>query len=138
MNFKKRLNTRLYFALSFSIIGIALIIISAITNVLDGFLGPWGLGLLIIGIARVRNHFLITKNEETLRNREIAENDERNITIVNKARSISFILYILIASIAVIILQILNQTEVAIIVSFSVCALILIYWISYFIISRKY
>ena len=137
MDFRKKLKTRLCFAIAYIIIGIAMLVASFITENYNEFLSPMGAALLVIGIARVRNHFLITKNDETIKKQQIAETDERNIAISNRAKSFSFNLYVLIACVAVIVLQFMEKSFLASTLGLTVCALLLIYWISYFIISKK-
>ena len=137
MDFRKKLKTRLCFALAYIIIGIAMIAVSFVTENYNEFLSPMGAALLIIGIARVRNHFLITKSDETVKKQQIAETDERNIAISNRAKSVAFNLYVLIACVAVIVLQFMEKSFLASTIGLTVCVLLLIYWISYFIISKK-
>lgn len=137
MDFKKKLKIRLFFAVGYIILGLGMIVIFNVINTDNNFLSSFGFALMVIGIAKVRNYFLITKNSETLKKQQIAETDERNISIANKAKSMSFIIYIILVCIAVVVLNILNQTELATILSATVCFLILIYWISYWIISKK-
>lgn len=137
MDFMKKLKTRLYVAISYIVIGAVMIAVSFITKTTNEFVSSFGFALLVIGIVRIRNHFIITKNDETIKKQQIAETDERNISIANKAKSLSFRLYVFAASIAVIVLQFLEMSELASIIGFTVCALILIYWISYFIIRKK-
>lgn len=137
MDFRKKLKMRFYFALSYIIIGLALIIVSIVTEDANEFLSSFGAALLVIGIARVRNHFIITKNEQSIKKQEIIESDERNIAISNRAKNFSFNLYVILAGITVIVLQILKISELATIIGLTVCVLILIYWVSYFIIRKK-
>lgn len=138
MNFLKKLKIRLYLAIGYVVLGIGMILAFNIIGAENEFLSFWGLALVVIGITRMRNYFLITKNEETIKKQEIAESDERNITISEKAKSISFIVYIIATGLAVIVLQLMNNTALAATLSYTVCFLILIYWISYLIIRRKY
>ncbi len=137
MDFKKKLKTRFYFGVSYIIIGLAMIIVSFVIDTSSEYLSPFGSALLVIGIVRVRNHFIITKNDETIKKQQIIETDERNIAISNKAKSFSFNLYVIAACIAVIVLQILKISELATTIGLTVCALLVIYWISYFIIRKK-
>lgn len=137
MDFRKKLKTRLCFAIAYIVIGIAMIAASFITENYNEFLSPMGAALLIIGIARVRNHFLITKSDETVKKQQIAETDERNIAISNRAKSVAFNLYVLIACVAVIVLQFMEKSFLASTIGLTVCVVLLIYWISYFIISKK-
>ena len=103
----------------------------------NNFLSSFGFELVVIGIAQIRKYIMITKSEETITKRQIAETDERNIFIANNAKSISFIIYVILASMAIIVLEIFNKTQLAMIISGTVWVLILIYWISYWIISKN-
>ena len=137
MDFKKKLRTRLYIAISYIILGVALIVTAFITKMENEYFSPLGFAFAVIGIARVKQYFLISKNEETIKKQEIRETDERNISISNKAKSLSFSLYILLSCVAVIILQIFGKSDLASILGLTVCALLIFYWISYFIIRKK-
>ncbi|MBE6903119.1 MAG: hypothetical protein E7480_00730 [Ruminococcaceae bacterium] len=137
MDFRKKLKIRLFIAISYIVLGLCMIIVFNIINTQNDFLSSFGFALVVIGIVRMRNYFLITKNEETIKKQQIAENDERNIAIANKAKSISFMIYVMVACIAIIILQILNKSELASILGANVCFILVVYWISYFIIRKK-
>lgn len=137
MNFRKKLKIRLFIAIGYIILGIAMIVAFNVIRTENNFLSSFGFALTIIGIAQIRNYLMITKNEETMKKRQIAETDERNISIANKAKSVSFIIYVILACVSVIVLEILNKTQLAIILSGTVWVLISIYWISYWIISKK-
>lgn len=137
MNFRKKLKIRLFIAIGYIILGIAMIVAFNVIRTENNFLSSFGFALTIIGIAQIRNYLMITKNEETMKKRQIAETDERNISIANKAKSVSFIIYVILACVSVIVLEILNKTQLAMILSGTVCVLISIYWISYWIISKK-
>lgn len=138
MNYLNKLKIRLYLAIGYIVLGIAMIIVFNTIYTDNEFLSSFGFALTVIGIAKLRNYFLITKSEETLKKQEITESDERNITIANKARSLSFMVYIIAAGLAVIVLQIFNMPQIATFLAYTVCFLIVIYWICYLIIRRKY
>lgn len=137
MSFKKKLKIRLFCAIFFLALGIALIIISNVIRPANDFLSMFGLGMAVVGIARIRNHFRITKSEETIRKQEIAETDERNVYVSNKARSIAFYIYVLVICLAVIVFHFLGKQEIASFLSYSVCLLLTIYWIVYLIVRKK-
>ena len=137
MDFKKKLNIRLYLAIAYVLIGIATIISAFITNTSNEFFSSFGFALVVIGVARIRNYFIITKSEDNLKKQQIREYDERNIAISNRAKSFSFNLYIILSGIVVIVLQFLKEAQLATIIGTTVCGLILIYWISYWIINKK-
>ena len=103
----------------------------------NDFISSFGFAMIIMGIVRIRNYFLITKNEETIRKQEILETDERNIAIQNKAKSVTFSIYTLLLATAVIILSLFNMHEIAKWIAYAVLLLVVIYWISYWIIRKK-
>lgn len=137
MKFKKKLKVRLYFAIGFTVLGLLLMLVFNIFSTGNEYLSTFGFAMMIVGIVKVRNYIMITKNEETIKKQQIIETDERNIAITNKAKSASFIIYILIASVVVIVLQLFKKSQPAYIISLTVSVLVLIYWISYWIIRKK-
>lgn len=138
MNFRKKLKIRLYAAISYLIVGVLMIATTFLLETENNFLSSFGLAAAVIGIAKIRNYFIITRNEESVKNREIAENDERNIAICEKSKSMAFFIYIVSAGIGVMVLEILGKAYIAEIIAISVCALALIYWASYQIVKTKF
>ena len=136
MDFKKRIKTRLYVGIAYIFLGIAMISITFLNITDNEFVSSFGLALAVMGLVRIRNYFLITRNDEALKKQEIAETDERNISIINKARGMAFIAYIMIAALSVIVLALLGYHEIARWISYSVALLVAIYWVCY-IIYRK-
>ena len=137
MDFKKRLRQRLYMAIIYTVIGVALIIGAVVMKTDNVVISSFGCVFTVIGIARIRNYFIITKNEENLQKQRIAENDERNISIVNKARSLAFTIYGLISGVAIFVLSLLNMNETAQILAYSLCTLLIIYLVSYWVIRKS-
>lgn len=137
MDFEKRLRQRLYIAIIHTVLGIALIIGAVLTKTDNGIISSFGLVFIVMGMVRIRNYFIITKNEETLQKQKIAENDERNISIVNKARSLTYTIYGLISGVAVFVLSLLNMHEIAQILSFSLCTMLIIYRVAYWAIRKN-
>ena len=137
MEFRKKLKTRLYLAISYMIIGVALIVVSNVVKNSNPFLNYYGIALAVVGVARLKQYFVTTRSDETIKAREIAETDERNISISTRAKSLSFVIYILAASVGVIVLQLLEMTNVAFYLGWSVIAMIAIYWMCYFIVRKK-
>ena len=136
MSFEKKLKVRLYTAIAIGIIGIALIVTGFFTQ--TETVSSLGLIFFVVGLARVAQYKAITKNADTLKKRKIAETDERNVMIWTKARSLSFTVCIIVAALAIIVLNILGYDMIAQVVSYSMFSFVAIYWICYFIISRKY
>ena len=133
MDFKKKLKLRLNVAITYIVLGVILIVGTFITKTENEFISSFGFAMIIMGFVRIRNYRMITKDEGTIRKQQIMETDERNISIIHKAKSTAFAIYILILGIAVIVLSFIGMHEAAKWVAYSVCLLIVIYWICYFI-----
>ncbi|MGN0149795.1 MAG: hypothetical protein ACI4C7_06050 [Clostridia bacterium] len=136
MEFKKKLKVRLYTAILYAVIGIALIIINIFTP--NEMLSSFGAVMLVIGIVRIVQYMRITKDEDSIHSREVAETDERNVMIWTRARSMAFSVYIMISAMAVIVLYLFKQDYIAQVVGIMLAGFVVIYWICYFFISKKY
>ena len=137
MDFEKRLKTRLYVSLSYIVIG-ALLCALYLAKVFEGeYVLTLSTLLAVMGILRLFMYLKTVKTPEAKRRQKIAESDERNLSIIHKARSSAFLLYTLITALAVRALEILKKSEVASILALNVCSIIIIYWICYFIYKKK-
>lgn len=138
MEFKKKLKTRLYIALSYIVLGIVLIAANALNHFENDFFLSFGIALLVMGIIRLIRHRKVTKDESTIRRQEVAETDERTLMMAEKARSWAFTYSILIAGIAVIVLSLLGKHDTAQPFAWFVCGQVALYWICWMILRKKY
>lgn len=136
MDFKKKLKIRLYKAVIMTVIGLSMIILSFAVETDNRMLSPLGLSITVVGIVSIRNYFLITKNAETIKKQQIAENDERNIFIYNKAKSTAFTVSVLLLGISVIVLEILGMHDTAKWLSYPTALMLIVYLICYIIYSK--
>ena len=138
MRFAEKMKTRRNITVLYIALGIAMIVAAAVAKTENTFLSSFGPTLVIVGLARLRQYRLITKNEETLRAQEVRETDERNVMLAHRARSLTFSLYAILASAAVIVLFLLGRHEFAQLIGYSVCLLVALYWICWFILKKRY
>ena len=137
MDYKKKLKTRLYLAFAYIFLGILMILSAFAVKIDHDFLSSFGLAMILLGLVRIRNYRLITKNEDTIRKQQIIETDERNISIIHKAKSAAFSIYILVLGVTVIGLSLLRLHEAAKWLSYSVCFLLVLYWSCYWVYQKK-
>lgn len=120
------------------IIGAALLIMD-ITGVLDNsILSGMGGGLLAIGILQIVNNVKYHSNTAYREKVDIAYKDERNCYLRLKAWAWAGYLFILGAAIVSIVLFVAKQTMYGQIVSYCMCAVLALYWISYMVLQKKY
>ena len=138
MEFKKKLKQRLYIAVSYIVIGLTLIAADALNHFENQFFFSFGMALTVMGILRLIRHRKITKDDASIRKQELAETDERTLMMAEKARSWAFSYSIMIAGIAVIVLSLLGKHDAAQPFAWFVCGEVVLYWICWLILRKKY
>lgn len=119
------------------IIGISLII-SYMLGKLDEFWCGMGTSLLFVAVFFIIRIIRYNKNDEYREKYEIEMNDERNKYISLKAWAYAGYIFILIAGIATVGFKLLGKDELMMIASMSISIIILLYWISYMLLRKKY
>lgn len=138
MEFKKKIKTRIYIMAVYAIIGAVLCVLGYTGKLTNDLVKSFGAAILVVGIVKIIQNARVLNNPEKLQKCEIAEKDERNIMLWEKARSLAFNVYIILAGIAVIVLYILNIETAGQIVADTVCGFVAIYLICYCIVRKKY
>ena len=128
---------RVYLSITWVVIG-AVLFSMAIAGKVDSFWSGMGGALLAVGALQILKYYRLSKNEEYREKMEIEYNDERNQFIRNKAWAWSGYLFILIAAIACIVLKITGQEVLSMAASGAVCLMLVLYWVSYYLLKRKY
>ena len=138
MEFKNKMKMRICTMAAYAIIGAVLCVIGYAGIVKNDYVISWGAALFLCGLVKIVQYILLMRNPEKMEKRAIAEKDERNIMIWEKARSLAFTVYVMAAGIAVITLFLLNLEFAGQIVAYTVCGFVVIYLICCVIIRRKY
>ena len=107
-------------------------------EIVDEFWSGMGSALLVMGIIRLLRFYRLKKNDTYREKMETAVTDERNQFIRMKAWSWAGYLFIMVSAIATIILKILGQDLLCQVSSGAVCLMLVLYWVSYFVLKKKY
>ena len=137
MDFKKKLKTRLYIAIIYIALGVMMIVGVFASESDNDFISALGFAVAMVGLARIIQYLIITKNEDSIRKQKVNETDERNVSIIHKAKSTTFTIYITLMCTAVIILSLFNMHDIAKYIAYPVCLLVVIYWLCYFIYQKR-
>ena len=119
------------------ILGIALFVLGAL-EIMDSFWGGMGGALIAIGVIRAVQLIRLRKSEAYREKMEIEMADERNRFICNRAWAWAGYLFVLIAAVSTIGLKLMGQDLLSVAAGCAVCILVLLYWISYLILRKKY
>ena len=128
---------RIIVSIMWVIIGAVLIGLS-FAGMVDEFWSGMGSGLLVVGTIQLVRFYRLRNNEAYREKMEIEVSDERNHFIRNKAWAWSGYLFILIAAVACIIFKITGQELLSMAASGAVGLMLVLYWISYIVLKRKY
>ncbi len=137
MEFKKKLKQRLYIGVICLVLGVMMIVGVFASKTNNEFISAFGFAVAMVGVARIIQYLKITKNEDSIKKQKINETDERNLSIIQKAKSATFSIYLLISCSVVIITSLIDMPDVAKWIGYSQFVLVIIYWICYWIYQKK-
>ena len=119
------------------VLGAALLALGA-ADIIDAFWSGMGSALIAVGLIRSIHFFRFRKDEAYREKCELEKTDERNRFLRNKAWAWTGYLFILVAAVASIALKLLGQELLSMAAGSAVCVMVILYWISYLILRRKY
>ena len=130
-------NKRLYVNILWLIIGSILIGLS-FAGVVDEYWNGMGMGLAVVGAINLIRYYRLNKNDVYREKIELEASDERNHFIRNKAFAWAGYYFVLIAAVCTIVFKIIGQELLSQAAAYAVCLMLILYWISYMILKRKY
>ena len=119
------------------IIGAALIILELFGVINNPIYAGMGGGWLAVGIMQIYKNLKYHTNEEYKEKIDIEYTDERNRYIRMKAWSWAGYLFIIGAAIISIVLFVTKQIVYGQIISYCMCAVLVLYWVSYMVLQKK-
>ena len=130
-------NRNLIIYILYLVIGLTLLALG-IANVVDSFWSGMGSGLLFVSVLRLIRLYRFNKNEEYREKVETEISDERNRFIRNRAWAWAGYLFILISAVAVIAFKVAGLDLLSTAASVALCLMLVLYWVSFFILRKKY
>lgn len=119
------------------LIGITLCVCNFL-DVLDEFWNGFGVSFIVIGVLFLLRSIKYRTNKDYKEKVDIQNSDERNRFLSLKAWSWAGYLFVIIAALATIIFKVVGREDLMMLSSGSVCLVVLLYWISYTILRKKY
>ena len=107
-------------------------------EVVDEFWSGMGGMLLLMGIVRLLRAHRFNKNEAYRDKVEVELADERNQFIRNKAWAWSGYLFVIFVAVLTIVMKAMGQELLSQAAGAAVCLMIVLYWISYVVLQKKY
>ena len=123
--------------IGYIVLGTVLLALGVVEAV-DAFWSGMGSALIAVGLIRSIHFFRFRKDEAYREKCELEKTDERNRFLRNKAWAWTGYLFILVAAVASIALKLLGQDLLSVAAGSAVAIMVILYWISYLILRRKY
>ncbi len=131
------MNKRILVYILYLLLGVTLWGLGAM-ELVDAFWSGMGAALFFVGLLRLIRMYRLSKDENYREKVEVENTDERNRFIRNKAWAWAGYLFVMLSACAVIILKVMDQEMLSLAASYAVCLILILYWISYMILRKKY
>ncbi len=119
------------------LVGLSLIVLGNM-GAIEEFWSGMGTALVMIGVVYLIQQIRYTTDKEYKENREVENNDERKKFLRTKAWSWTGYLFFMFIACSVIVLKFAGLDHYMMIASGCTCFMMIVYWICFWILSKKY
>ena len=131
-------NKRLALSIFWVVLGLVLFVLSETGIVDSSYFSGMGVALAVVGTLQVIRNLRYRKDAEYKEKIDIEVTDERNRFLRLQSWAWTGYIVVMIEAVGSIVAAVLGQEIVRQVLSYSVCLIVCVYWISWFILSRKY
>ncbi len=137
-------NKKLILSIFWFLLGLAILILSRMgmlseTGLADTSLSAgFGGGLIVVGALQIVKHVRYMKDPDYRKSRDTEMSDERNSFLRMKSWSVTGYVVVLVEAVGVVVAMLLKANTLQLLLSYSVCFILVVYWFSYLILSRRY
>ena len=128
---------RIIMSIIWLILGIVLVGLG-FAEIVDEFWSGMGSALAVVGILQLLRFYRFSKNEAYREKKEIEASDERNHFIRNKAWAWAGYIFVMASAVSVIVLKLVGQDLLSMAAAVAECFMLILYWIAYMVLKRKY
>lgn len=133
MNFGKQLFAHILCA----VVGSVLVCLG-FAGILDAFWSGMGSALIAVSVLRFVRLYRYRKDDAYREKMDTEVSDERNSFLRNKAWAWAGYLFVLIAAVCTIVFKVMGRELLSTACSCGVCLIVLLYWIAFAILRKKY
>ena len=107
-------------------------------GLVEEYWGSMGVAFVVIGALQTARNIRYLRSADYRAKVDTANKDERNRFLANKAWAWAGYLYVMIAAVASIALKLLGHDLLCQAAAFSVCGIMVLYWVCYLVLQKKY
>ena len=130
-------NKKFFLSLFWLVLGVVLIVLEIIGRI-DGFWSGMGAALIGVAIVQIIRYARYKKDDSYKEKVDTAGRDERTRFISNKAWAWAGYCFVMICAVGVIALRIAGKEMLSVACGWAVCLMLVLYWVCYLILSKKY
>lgn len=131
-------NKRLVLSVFWTVLGITLMILSVAEVLDDSVYSGIGGALTAVGALQLMRNLKYRRDPEYREKIDTELNDERNRFLQMKSWSWAGYIAVMVQAVASVAAYFMGQRTVQLVLWYSICLLVLAYWVSWMILSRKY
>ena len=132
-----KIKIRLIWGVFWIVLGLTLTVLGIMGRI-DSYWSGMGGGVLAVGVLQMVRYVKYMSNEEYREQTDVANKDERNRFISNKAWAWTGYLCVFICAAGSIVFKLIGREDLMMFASLSVCLILVVYWVCYLILGRKY
>lgn len=132
-----KIEKRFYLNIVYVVIGAALLV-CGIFEIVDSFWSGMGGALIGVGAIRIYQYIKFRKNPEYREKIEIEANDERNKFLSGRAWAWAGYIFVILNAIGTIAFKVAGNDLLSQYCSYMVCIVIVLYWVCYLFLRKKY
>lgn len=116
----------------------SVLILCGCFEVVDSYWAGMGGGLLGVGILQLIRALRYKSDPDYKARTDRANKDERNKFISGRAWAWAGYFFVIIAAVGSILFKLMDREDLMMMASGSICLILILYWLSYLYLSRKY
>lgn len=132
------MNNKRFIASILEIVIGSILMACSMFGIVDEYWSGMGVALLVVGVVFLLRQFKYKTNEEYREKYDVERSDERNRYLSGKAWAWAGYLFVMIAAVGSVMLKLAGREELMLMASGSVCLIMVLYWISYLVLKKKY
>ena len=134
---KMKKDRRFIVSICWIVIGAVLMALSY-AGLVDEYWSAMGTALFVIGVIQIIRWIRYWTNDAYKAQVDVEAHDERNRFISGRAWAWAGYLYVFVGAAATVVFRIAGNEELSVMAGISVCILMVLYWLSWMLLRRKY
>ena len=131
------MNKRIYLSVLWVVLGGVLVALE-LTRRIEEYWGSMGFALVVVGLLQIVRFVRYQRNADYREKMDVENKDERNRFLANKAWAWAGYWIVLICAVGTIVFKLLGREDLMMFSSGVVCLMLVLYWLCYLVLKRKY